>query len=104
LQKSLAGLLKHDLIQGWRSLRRSPGYTLSAILLLGVGIGANTAVLSYVDALFFRKLPVPEADRLVGVYSTREGRPLQGYTEWQDYLYFRSRATRVDPMTVLRSE
>ena len=48
-----------------RSLRRSPAFTIAAILTLSIGIGAATAIYSIVDAILFRPLPFPGGDRLV---------------------------------------
>jgi hypothetical protein len=52
-----------------RTLLRTPGFTLIAILSLGLGIGANTAVFSLVDAIVLRPLPVPDPGTLVSVDS-----------------------------------
>src|SRR6266545_2158135 len=50
-----------------RSLRAAPSFTVVAVLVLTLGIGATTAVFSVVDAVVLRRLPFPEADRLVAV-------------------------------------
>lgn len=55
-----------------RSLRRTPGFSLAAILTLAVGIGANTAVWSVMDAVMFRVLPVARSEEL---YTIRHGAP-----------------------------
>jgi len=57
--------LLRDLRHGARLLRRSPGFTLVAVLSLGLGIGANTAIFSLVDAVILKMLPVEAPERLV---------------------------------------
>jgi predicted permease len=57
-----------DLRYGFRSLRRSPGFTVTAALVLGAGLGASAAVFAVVDTVVLSELPYPDADRLVRIY------------------------------------
>ncbi len=54
-----------DVRYGARTLRKSPGFTLVAVLTLALGIGANTAILSMVDTLMFRPLPIRNPGKVV---------------------------------------
>jgi len=54
-----------------RGLRRTPGFTLTVLLTLALGIGANSAVFSAIDAVLLRPLPFPDADRLVQLSQVR---------------------------------
>ena len=57
--------LKRDLVFALRALSKSPGFTATALLSLAIGIGANTAIYSFLDAILLRALPVPEPQQLV---------------------------------------
>lgn len=64
-----------DLRYAFRQLRASPLFTAAAVLTLALGIGANTAIYQVLDAVVFRTLPVPRAERLVEIQLLRDGKP-----------------------------
>lgn len=81
-----------DLRLALRRLRSTPGFTALAVLTLALGVGAHTSVFALVDTLFVRPLPLPDSERLVGVYESRDGsgfRPLS----YPDYLDHRQATT-----------
>ena len=65
-----------DLRFGWRLLRRTPGFTVAAVLTLGLGTGVTTAVFSVLDQVVLRPLPYAEPDRLTMLWETNGARSL----------------------------
>jgi macrolide transport system ATP-binding/permease protein len=83
-------VLGKDLRYALRTMRRSPGFTAVAVVTLGLGIGANTTIFSFIDAFFLRPLPAEEPFRLASVYGNPN--PYSGFC-YPEYAYFRDHAT-----------
>jgi len=86
--------LGQDLRFGFRMLRRSPGFSILAILCLTLGIGANAAVYSWIEGILLRPYPkVVQQDRLVVVAGTVRGAPVGDELSWPDLLDLKRSST-----------
>lgn len=85
-----------------RSLGRRPWFALTVTLMLAVGIGANTAIFSVVDAVLLRPIPVPESDRMVVAWGKHPqiGREVASLP---DYLDWKAQAKTLSEMTAVAS-
>ena len=82
--------LLQDLRFGLRMLRKNPGFTFIAALSLALGIGANTAIFSLINAIMLRQMPVERPDQLVEFVEKRPGEDrIDVYMEWSSYEHFR---------------
>jgi putative ABC transport system permease protein len=85
--KRLGDEMFRDLLYGVRMLIKHKGFTVVAVLTLALGIGANTAVFSVINAVLLRALPFAEADRLVMIWETHPEVPRAGVSipDFQDW-------------------
>ena len=81
-----------DLRYAVRMLMGRPGFTAVAIVSLALGIGANTAIFSLVNAVVFKTLPVRDPDRLVALYLTSPRSAFPENVSYPDYLDYRDRS------------
>jgi putative ABC transport system permease protein len=84
--------LMRDLRHGLRALRRAPTVTAIAIATLAIGIGANTAVFSVVNAVLLRPLPFKDGRRLVSVWSTDPRNPAATWVSFPDFIDIRAQS------------
>ena len=88
--------LARDLAFAWRQLRRTPGFTIVAVLTLALGIGANTAIFSVLDGVLLRSAPVPDPGGLVMVWETdRITATTREPGSWPDFVDLRDRSRTV---------
>ncbi|HEX3877200.1 MAG TPA: ABC transporter permease [Bryobacteraceae bacterium] len=81
-------ILRQDLRYAARTLARTPGFTITAIVVVALGIGANTAAFSVTDFVLIRPLPFPQPDKLVRVYEKIPGYKMElspgNFRDWKN--------------------
>jgi len=84
----MVAFLPQELRVALRGLARNPGWTAVAVISLALGIGANTAVFSFVDAVLLRPFPYPDTERMVFIWGTKSADVKRGLglPTWQEYL------------------
>ncbi len=98
--------LGHQVAHAIRVLRKSPGFTVSALLILTLGIGANTAIFGLVDALLLKPLPFPHAASIVAIYHVPPPQSFPGLPKFAvsaaNYLDWRKQNSAFESMAVMR--
>ncbi|HSB12530.1 MAG TPA: ABC transporter permease [Blastocatellia bacterium] len=94
--------LLQDVRYGLRLLARKPGFAAIAVLTLALGIGANTAIFSVVNAVLLRSLPFPEPDRLVFAAEFLGGRPMP--VSYPNFLDWRSQQRALEKLAAYSAD
>lgn len=97
------GALRQDMLVGLRVLRKSPGFTIAAVLMLALGIGANSAVFSIVNRVLLQPLPYANSNRIVTV-DERHEKGGRGSMPWANFVDIREQAKSFDALAEFASD
>jgi predicted permease len=92
-----------DIRYAVRTLRSNPAFAIAATLVLGLGLGAATAVFTVADRVLFAALPYPQAERLARIYHTRDGEVLWQHLSAVDALGIREQQRAFDALGFVRA-
>jgi putative ABC transport system permease protein len=97
-----------DARHSFRMLRKSPGFTGVAILMLGLGMGASTAIFSIVDAVLLRPLPFPNAERIFAIWDVPPPQMHLGFGELplhnKEFLFISSHSRSLEGVAAFKSD
>lgn len=97
------GSATRDLRLALRSLRRQPGFSLTAVLTLALGIGATAAIFSVANGVLLTPLPYADADRVVTVWSSWSDFPDQTWVSFGEYQYYTQQNRTLDDVGLYQS-
>jgi len=89
-----------DVRYALRQLQKNPGFTAIVVIVLAVGIGANCAIFSFVDAVFLRPLPVPHPERLVRIYARGPSGHYGAGFSYPEFEYLRDHVSSLNALAV----
>ena len=98
-KRTIMDTLLQDVRYALRLWRRRPGFALIAVITLALGIGANTAMFSIVNAVLLRPLPYAHGDRIASLWARTPTRP-QSLLSWDEYLAYRSETDSFDAVAL----
>jgi predicted permease len=90
-----------DVVYAWRTLRNNSGFAAVAIFSLALGMGANSAIFSFADALMFRPMAVPQTGEVVSVFTSSKAEPM-GAVSYRDYIDLRDNARTVSGLAAYK--
>ena len=96
-------MFAHDVRYAVRLLVKSPGFTTAAVVTLALGIGANAAIFSLVDAVMFRPLPYPDPHRLVSIWEVMQQTGTRSVVAPANYLDYVKRARSFSTLAAYQS-
>jgi len=83
-----------------RQLCKAPAFTITAVLILGFGIGANTTIFSLVDAVILNALPYPRPDRLVRIHQPEGNTNYWAQVDYPDYVDIKARQHSLEDLAI----
>ena len=92
--------LWQDLRYAVRQLQRYPGFTAVVVIVLAVGVGANCAIFSFIDAVFLKPLPVPNPERLVRIYARGPSGHYGAGFSYREFEYLRDHMSSLSALAV----
>src|ERR1700757_3430199 len=95
--------LKQDLLFAVRQLRKSPAFTIVAVITLALGIGANTAFFGVLNATLFRPLPYPDSSRLVHINERPVNADGVMPVSYPNFVDWKRRQTSFSELTIYRT-